>query len=529
MTRAAGAVGGQLGWTPRANPWAVAVIVTLAAFMEVLDTTIVNVALPHIAGTMSASYDESTWALTSYLVANSIVLPISAFLGRLMGRKRYFLLCIVMFTVCSFLCGIATELWQLILFRLLQGFFGGGLQPNQQAILLDYFPPEDRGKAFSVSAVAIIVAPIFGPTLGGWITDTFSWRWVFLINVPVGVVTTLAVMQFLEDPPWEKQAGRGSLRIDYIGIGLIALGLGCLEVTLDRGENLDWLSSDVIRVSAVLTAVGLVGAVYWLLYAKRPVVDLRALKDRNFALACACIFGFATVLYGSAVLIPQLAQQQLGYTAMWAGLVLTPGAAIIIFVIPVISKLMPHVQTRFLVAFGFLLLGLSMVYSHGLAPNIDYRTLATMRATQSLGIGLLFVPVTTLAYITLPQRLNGDGTALFTMFRNIAGSVGIAMSSALLRDRTQVRQAYLSEHLSPYDPSFQETLQRMARSIQDYAHVAGDATQAAAGQMYRTLINQATFQAYQDIFAYCAILAFCFVPLTLLFSNVKSSGGAPGH
>jgi len=520
---------GSLGWTPRANPWAVAIIVTLAAFMEVLDTTIVNVALPHIAGTMSASYDESTWALTSYLVANSIVLPISAFLGRLLGRKRYFLLCIVMFTVCSFLCGIATELWQLILFRLLQGFFGGGLQPNQQAILLDYFPPEDRGKAFSVSAVAIIVAPVLGPTLGGWITDTFSWRWVFLINVPVGIVTTLAVMQFVEDPPWEKRAKAGSLRIDYIGIGLIALGLGCLEMTLDRGENLDWLSSDVIRVSMALAVAGLGGAVYWLLRAPKPVVDLRALKDKNFALACACIFGFATVLYGSAVLIPQLAQQQLGYTAMWAGLVLTPGALLIILIIPIVSKLMPHVQTRYLVALGFLLLGLSMVYSRGLAPDMDYETLASMRAAQSLAIGLLFVPVTTLAYITLPTRLNGDGTALFTMFRNIAGSVGISMSSALLRDRSQVRQAYLSEHLSPQDPAFQQTLQDMARSIHDYAHVAGDATQAAAGQLYRILVNQATFLAYQDIFAYCAILAFCFIPLTLLFSSVKTSGGAPGH
>jgi DHA2 family multidrug resistance protein len=525
----AAASANDLGWTPKANPWAVAVIVTLAAFMEVLDTTIVNVALPHIAGTMSASYDESTWALTSYLVANSIVLPISAFFGRAMGRKRYFLLCIVMFTVCSFLCGIATELWQLILFRLMQGFFGGGLQPNQQAILLDYFPPSQRSKAFSVSAVAIVVAPVFGPVLGGWITDTYSWRWVFLINVPVGVLTTLAVMQFVEDPPWEKKTEKGKLNIDFIGIGLIALGLGCLEITLDRGEDAGWLGSNFIRIAACLTVAGLVGAVYRLLYAKHPVVDIRCLRDRNFALACMCIFGFATVLYGSAVLIPQLAQQQMGYTAMWAGLVLTPGAVLIIMVIPVVGKIMPHVQTRYIVAAGFMLLGCAMVYSHGLAPDMDFGTLAKIRSAQSIAIGLLFVPVTTLAYVTLSPKLNSDGSALFTMFRNIAGSVGISLASSALRERTQVRSAHLSEHLSVFSQPFNDTLARMTQSIHDYAGVAGGAADAAAGQLYRQLISQSTFLAYQDVFMYCAILAFFFVPLSFFFSPVKSSGSPAGH
>jgi DHA2 family multidrug resistance protein len=232
-------------WKPAANPWLIALVVTLAAFMEVLDTTIVNVALPHIAGTMSASYDEATWTLTSYLVANGIVLPISAFLGRAIGRKRYFLICIVAFTICSFLCGIATELWQLIVFRVLQGFFGGGLQPNQQSIILDTFAPEQRGRAFSISAVAIVVAPVLGPTLGGWITDNFSWRWVFLLNVPIGILTSIAVFQIVEDPPWEKRK-KGKLSIDYLGIGLIAIGLGCLQVMLDRGEDDDWFSSPFI-------------------------------------------------------------------------------------------------------------------------------------------------------------------------------------------------------------------------------------------------------------------------------------------
>ena len=256
-------------WKPASNPWAVAIVVTLAVFMEILDTTIVNVALPHVAGSLSSSYDESTWVLTSYLVANGIVLPISAFLSRVFGRKQFFLICIVMFTVCSFLCGIATELWQIILFRVMQGFFGGGLQPTQQSVLLDYFKPEDRGKAFGLSSIAIIVAPVLGPTLGGWITDNYSWRWVFFINIPVGIVTVLAIYQLLEDPPWESKS-KEKLTIDWTGIGLIALGLGCLQVMLDRGEDEDWFYSNFIRTFAVLTLIGIIGAIYWLVYAKKP-------------------------------------------------------------------------------------------------------------------------------------------------------------------------------------------------------------------------------------------------------------------
>jgi DHA2 family multidrug resistance protein len=339
-------------WHPSANPWLIAVVVTLAAFMEVLDTTIVNVALPHIAGTMSASYDQATWTLTSYLVANGIVLPISAFFARLLGRKRYFLLCIAAFTVCSFLCGIATNLGELIVFRVAQGFFGGGLQPNQQSIILDTFPPAQRSRAFSISAVAIVVAPVLGPTLGGWITDHFSWRWVFLLNVPVGILTTLAVQQLVDDPPWARTT-REKLSIDYVGIGLLAIGLGCLQVMLDRGEDADWLGSPFIRAFAALAALGLVGAAVWLTYARNPVVRLTPLRDRNFALGCVAMAAFAMILYGSAVLIPQLAQQRLGYTATLAGLVLSPGALLITLEIPIVSKLMPHVETRFFIGFGF--------------------------------------------------------------------------------------------------------------------------------------------------------------------------------
>ncbi|MEX3629353.1 MAG: DHA2 family efflux MFS transporter permease subunit [Burkholderia sp.] len=520
--------GGQ-AWRPASNPWLIAIVVTLAAFMEVLDTTIVNVALPHIAGTMSASYDEATWTLTSYLVANGIVLPISGFLGRLLGRKRYFVICIAAFTVCSFLCGIATNLGQLIVCRILQGLFGGGLQPNQQSIILDTFPPEQRNRAFSISAIAIVVAPVLGPTLGGWITDTFSWRWVFLLNVPVGILTVLAVMQLVEDPPGRRDGQRG-IRIDYIGIGLIAIGLGCLQVMLDRGEDEDWFGSNFIRLFAVLAVAGLTGAGLWLRYAKKPVVDLVCLRDRNFLLGCITIAMFAAVLYGSAVIVPQLAQQQLGYTATLAGLVLSPGAILITLEIPIISRLMPHVQTRYLVGTGFVLLAASLVYSRTLVPDIDYGHLMYIRCAQSMAIGFLFVPITTLAYLTIPQRLNDDASALFTMFRNVAGSIGISVSTALIRERAQARMAHLSEHMSPLSQNFQDALQCNAQSISALSGVPPSAAlQTANGRLYETFVSQATILAYIDVFAILAVFCAACIPLTFLFTPAKAAGGGGGH
>jgi DHA2 family multidrug resistance protein len=512
-------------WKPAGNPWLIAVVVTLAAFMEVLDTTIVNVALPHIAGTLSVSYDEATWALTSYLVANSIVLPISAFLGRLLGRKRYFVICIMAFTVCSFLCGIATSLPQLIIFRVAQGFFGGGLQPNQQSIILDTFPPAQRGRAFSLTAVATVVAPVLGPTLGGWITDSFSWRWVFFINVPVGVLTAFGVMALVEDPPWVKKA---KVSIDYIGISLIALTFACFQIMLDRGEDEDWFASPSIRTFAALAVVGGATAVGWLLYARKPVVDLRVLKDRNFALGCCAIGVFATVLYGSAVLVPQLAQQHLGYTATLAGLVLSPGAFAIIFLIPLVGLAMSRVQTRYLLGLGFFSMGCGLLYSRNIAPNVDFFHLVLIRGAQAAPLALLFVPASVLAYQTIPQKMQGDAAALFTMFRNVAGSIGISVSTAMITSRTQVHMAYLSAHLSRSDANFNNMLSQLTSAIRNFSNTAGDAAQAALGQTYQTLIAQAGLLAYKDVFLYCALLAFAYVPFSFLFSPVKKAAAAAG-
>jgi DHA2 family multidrug resistance protein len=526
MTDAAAPKDGE-GWRPAGNPWLIAVAVTLAAFMEVLDTTIVNVALPHIAGTLSVSYDEATWALTSYLVANSIVLPISAFFGRLLGRKRYFLICIVAFTACSFLCGISSSLSQLIIFRVLQGFFGGGLQPNQQAIILDTFPAAQRGRAFSLTAIATVVAPVLGPTIGGWITDSFSWRWVFFINVPVGLLTAFAVMSLVEDPPWVKKQTKVS--IDYIGISLIILTFASFQIMLDRGEDADWFASNFIRTFAALAAVGAAGAAAWLLYAAKPVVDLRVLKDRNFALGCGAIGCFAMILYGSAILIPQLAQQHLGYTALLAGLVLSPGALVIIFLIPLVGLAMPHVQTRYILGCGFFLMGCGLLYSRSIAPDIDFSHLVILRAAQAFPLAFLFVPASVLAYQTVPQQLQGDATALFTMFRNVAGSIGISLSTAIIATRTQAHMAYLSGHLSQSNSAFHNALTQLTTAIRGVGISASDATQAALRQTYQTLVAQAGLLAYMDVFLYCALLAFAFVPLTFFFSPVKKAGGAAAH
>jgi MFS transporter, DHA2 family, multidrug resistance protein len=513
-------------WKPSGNPWAIAVVVTLAAFMEILDTTIVNVALPHIAGSLSASYDEATWALTSYLVANGIVLTISGWLGSVIGRKRYFMICISMFTVCSFLCGIADSLPQLVIFRLLQGFFGGGLQPNQQSIILDTFPPEKRGAAFGVTAIATIVAPVLGPTLGGVITDTYNWRWIFLANIPVGIIATFLVFVLVEDPPWlQKASGK---HIDFIGLGFITLGLGCLQIMLDRGEDADWFSSSFIRIMAALSVVGILGGIIWLRIGKRPIVDLDVFKDRNFAMGSICISAVGFVLYSGAVLIPQFAQTVVGYTATWAGLVLSPGGLAIIVLIPIVGVLMRFIQTRFIIAAGFFIMGSAFLYSSRLSPEIDFATLVKMRAAQTMGLAFLFVPISTIAYITLPRRLNGDATALFTMFRNVSGSVGISLSTAMITQRTQTHQAGLAKWATPFHQPFNDLIATYERSVIAMGHAASAAHDVAVGKVYQAFRSQAAMLGYSDVFLYLSVIAFCVVPFCFFLTNKKAGGGSPG-
>jgi MFS transporter, DHA2 family, multidrug resistance protein len=512
-------------WKPAYNPWLIAVSVTLAAFMEILDTTIVNVALPHIAGSLSASNDEATWALTSYLVANGIVLTISGWLSDVFGRKRYFIICIAMFTVCSFLCGSATSLTQLIVYRLAQGFFGGGLQPNQQSIILDTFPPAKRGAAFGVTAIATIVAPVLGPTLGGYITDQTSWRWIFFLNIPVGLIAVFLVSVLVEDPPWVKS--RRSRGIDYIGLSLITLGLGALQIMMDRGEDDGWFESGFIWLMTLIAFLGILGAIGWLLTAKRPIVNLEVFKDRNFATGCVLMGAMGAILYASAVIIPQFAQQTLNYTATWAGLILSPGGVGVIIIIPIVGRLMTVVQTRFVIAIGFTIMGLALLFSSTITPGIDFRTLVMMRTAQTAGLGFLFVPISTVAYLTLPRRLNGDGAALFSMFRNVFGSIGISLSTAQITQRSQVHQTYLSQWASPFHQPYQTLIAGYERTLRSLGRVGAQAHDVAVGQVYQSFRTQVTVLAYADVFYFCAIVAFIVVPFCLLISP-KTGGGGPG-
>jgi MFS transporter, DHA2 family, multidrug resistance protein len=525
MSEAAPAPVAGAGWKPKHNPWLIAVAVTLAAFMEILDTTIVNVALPHIAGSLSSSSDEATWALTSYLVANGIVLTISGWLSDMLGRKRYFMICIAMFTVCSFLCGISNSLTQLIVFRLAQGFFGGGLQPNQQSIILDTFPPAKRGAAFGVAAIATVVAPVLGPTLGGYITDQASWRWIFFLNIPVGVLAVFLVSILVEDPPWEKN--KRSRGIDYIGLSLITLGLGTLQIMMDRGEDDGWFESGFICLMALLAFLGILGAIGWLLTAKKPIVDLAVFKDRNFVGGCIMIAAMGAILYASAVIIPQFAQQTLMYTATWAGLVLSPGGVAVIILIPMVGRLMTVIQTRFVIALGFAIMGGALLFSSHLAPNIDFKTLVLMRTLQTAGLAFLFVPISTVVYLTLPRELNGDGAALFSMFRNVFGSIGISLSTAEVTQRSQVHQNYLAQWASPFHQPYQTLVASYEQTLRAMGRAGLAVHDIAIGRVYQAYRTQATILAYSDVFYYCAVISFLVVPFCFLLS-AKTAAGGPG-
>lgn len=508
------------------NPWLTAVVVTLAAFTEVLDTTIVNVALPHIAGSLAVSSDNATWSLTTYLVSNGIVLTISGSLSRRIGRKKYFLISILGFTAMSFACGVATSFPELLVFRALQGFFGGGLQPTQQSIILAVFPPEKRQQAFALTAVATILAPVLGPVVGGFLTDQYSWHWIFLINVPIGTGVFFGVMRLVEDPPDEQDEKRDAPPFDYWGLLFITLALGCMELAADRGEDSDWLGSGFIRVLVIGSVIGYVVGTIYLLHARNPVVNLRVFKDRNFALGWFSIAMMGFVLYASAVLIPQFAQQQLLYTATWAGLVLTPGAVVLVMLIPVASKLMNVVPVKYVIAIGGVMLCCALLYSTNLVPDTDFYHLALFRAAQSAALALLFAPISTAAYSTLPKELNDDAAALFSMARNVFGGVGISISTALVTEHLQIRQAHLVEHLTPVNQPYNVLLQQVQQAYINAGDSPQQAMLSAPGRIFRMLEQQVAVLAYNDIFVVTAVLSLFITAAALMMSGVKPKAAA---
>jgi len=512
------------------NPWVIAVTVTLATFMEVLDTSIANVALPHIAGNLSAGQDESTWVLTSYLVSNAIVLPLSGWFSSLIGRKRFYMSCVALFTVSSFLCGLAPSLGMLVVFRILQGAGGGGLQPSEQAILNDTFPLEKRGMAFAVYGIAVVVAPTIGPWLGGWITDNFSWRWIFYINIPVGIVSLLLTSVLISDPPYMKRASiKSGFRIDYIGIGLISLGLGSMQIILDKGQRDDWLSSNFIRFFFVTMLIGLIAGIIWELREKEPVVDLRMLKNRNFAIATVAMFFLGFVLYASTVLIPQFLQQLLGYTAELAGLALSPGGAVIMLMMPVVGFLVSKVNTKYLIAFGCTVSALSLFVMAGWTLQIDYRHAVLARMMQSFGLAFLFIPINVSAFAFVPKEKTNMGTGIINLARNIGASVGIATVTTLLQRRTQFHQAQLMEHVNAFSGAYHN----MVSGTQVKLIAAGASVQQAASQatglVYGTVQRQAVMLSFIDNFHILGIVFFVVIPVLMILKRPPKGTSAPVH
>lgn len=474
----------------RTNPWLIAVVVSLATFMEVLDTTITNVSLRNIAGSLGAGQDESTWVLTSYLVANGIILPLSGWLSDILGRKRFFIGCILGFTASSFLCGATTSLAGLIIFRILQGAAGGGLQPTQQAIILDSFPPEKRGTVFAITGITMIVAPIIGPTLGGLITDHLSWRWIFYINVPVGLIAAFLVWRMVEDPP--HAVAKGFRNIDFWGLGLVTLGLAAMQIVLDKGQQDDWLSSPFIQLWLTVSVVCIVTAIIWLWGQKEPIIDLSLFKDRAFAASCVLIFLTGFVLYGGSTLLPLLLQTQFGYNATLAGMILSPGGLSVVFLMPLVGKLVGKIQARTLIVIGLLLCSFGMFHTMGFSPDTDFNTFMWMRITQVLGLPFLFIPISTLAFSNIAKHKSNKASALFSLFRNVGGSIGIAISATFVARQQQVHQHHLSEHLHTGSQPYEQLLTRL--------HHQTGSLHGAMGYLNRMLEKQASLLAYIDMF-----------------------------
>jgi DHA2 family multidrug resistance protein len=507
---------------PDINPWLIAIAVMSSTFMEVLDTTVVNVSLPHIAGNLSASTDEATWTLTSYLVANAIILPMTGWLAGRFGRKRLLLLAVSGFTIASFFCGLAPTLPILIIFRVIQGACGGGLQPLSQAILLESFPAEKRGQAMAFWALGIVVAPMLGPVLGGWLTDNYSWRWVFYINVPIGVLAILLTQAFVWDPPYLRRERTG---IDYWGIGLLTVGMGCLQIMLDKGQEEDWFSSHFIVVLAVFAVVGLGGLIIRELKATHPVIDLSVFKYRSYAVGTFLMTIVGFVLYGSTVLLPLLMQELLGYTATHAGVTNLPRGMASFLFMPVVGILVGKVDSRKLLAAGLLATAGAMFALSFFNLQVGFWNFWWPLMLQGAGLGLIFVPLTTVTNDPVPRERMGNATSIFNLMRNVGASVGISSVETLQFRHMQTHINYLSQHVNTANLQTQQALAGLRQTFMSRGADPVTATRQAHGALWGALQQQASILSYNDVFRFLGWMFILMLPLLLLMTKPKGGKG----
>lgn len=517
---------GAHGWTPdrsaagRHSPWLIATIISISAFMEVLDTAIANVSLGHIAGSLAVSYDQATWVLTTYLVANAVVIPMSSWLSDVFGRKRYYMFSVALFTISSLCCGIASSFTMLIVSRVAQGLGGGGLQPNTQAMLVDSFPPASRGKAMAVYGFTVILAPMLGPLLGGVITDRFSWHWIFLINVPIGVLSLSLVSAFVDEPPLlvkERLARwRRGIHFDFPGALLIALGLASLEIMTDRGVQDDWFGSPLIRIAALIAAVCIVGFVIWELWTARPLLDMHLFKNRNFAAGSLIVMVIGVILFGTTQFVPQLVQEVYGYTATDAGLVLTFGGMITIVTMPLAGVLTGRVQPRVLMGIALPVIAVSLWMMAHFTVDETFASIAIARTWQSGAIPFLFVPLMSAAYIGVPPQRTGNATAIINVARNLGGSIGIGMVQALFARREQFHQERLVSRLQPLNAPYLHAVHVLTRTFVSRGAAPEAAAHMAVGQIYAWMQRQALMMSFDDVFWALMIFVIMILPVVLL-------------
>ena len=506
-----------------------ALTVTLATFMEVLDTSIANVALPHMAGTLGASTEEATWVLTSYLVSSAIVLPISGWLMQRFGRKRFYMTCVVMFTASSVLCGLATTLPMLIFFRILQGMGGGGLAPSEQAILADTFSVAKRGQAFALYGMAVVVAPAVGPTLGGWITDNFSWHWIFFINVPVGLLSLFLTQRMVEDPPYLKAGMNKKGKIDTLGLGLIAIGVGCLEFVLDKGQEKDWFGDHMILAFSIIAACCLLTFVWWEWQHEDPIVDIRLLKNRNFGTAVGLQFILGMVLFGTTVLIPQFVQVLLGYTAERAGLVISPGAVVLLLTMPIAGRIVGShkLDARMMVAMGYAATAIGLYNMTRLNLGVSYSEITLMRVIQVLGLSFIFIPISTLNYVGVPRDKNNQISSFSNFARNIGGSAGTALLTTFLQRTEQTHRSTLGSHVLDGSPQYMNFIASTKAGLMALGQGSDRAAQMAVGNAYRMMGRQASMLSYENAFWGMAVIVALMVPLPFIMRKPAPHKPAP--